>query len=547
MRVGLLYKAEAYSSTMDKLMGRNVAGSTFLTGLLEHGNLTELALFVDDGSSQKAAAELAKNLSGSVNVNVITGHNLVDLTRYGNLFMPGPGIAKTCFQRSFFGHSKWSNTGITHTTSSARAMDNLGELMTGPIQCWDALICTSEAVKSHVFEILSAKKDYLAHRFGITKVPPINLPVIPLGVASNRFSSLSSSKIAARKQLKISQDEVVISFVGRLSWHAKAHPIPMYLAAYEVAKRTGKKITLIECGWHTNEHAEKVFYETQSIFSDKLKFIKINGRKPSSVDEVYAASDIFISLSDNIQETFGITPIEAMATGLPVIVSDWDGYRQSVRDGVDGFRIRTLTPASTSSQDLIYRYEMNIDTYDYYCGYTSMSNIVDVAQLTEKLQLLTSDSDLRRKFGSSGKKRVKQLFDWSVIIKQYCELWEQLDDIRRKSDDELLSRPTIWPERLDPNIGFKGYPTQKLQLDDLLECGNASGKLMDLVLMDYMVTYAQHVVAALKPAKEALSKLGPKFTAKSLATQLAPGNLQLGMRLVASLAKFDVVRLTKEK
>ena len=28
-----------------------------------------------------------------------------------------------------------------------------------------------------------------------------------------------------------------------------------------------------------------------------------------------------------------------MAAGLPVVVSDWDGYRDTVRDGVDGFRI----------------------------------------------------------------------------------------------------------------------------------------------------------------------------------------------------------------
>ena len=46
-----------------------------------------------------------------------------------------------------------------------------------------------------------------------------------------------------------------------------------------------------------------------------------------------------MSLSDNIQETFGLTPLEAMASGIPVIVSDWDGYRSTVRDNKDGFRI----------------------------------------------------------------------------------------------------------------------------------------------------------------------------------------------------------------
>jgi glycosyltransferase involved in cell wall biosynthesis len=53
-------------------------------------------------------------------------------------------------------------------------------------------------------------------------------------------------------------------------------------------------------------------------------------------------------LSDNIQETFGIVPIEAMAAGLPVVVLDWDGYKNTVRDGIDGFRVPTLMSGAGS-------------------------------------------------------------------------------------------------------------------------------------------------------------------------------------------------------
>ena len=42
---------------------------------------------------------------------------------------------------------------------------------------------------------------------------------------------------------------------------------------------------------------------------------------------VRAASDMFISLADSYQETFGLTPIEAMASELPVVASNWNGYR----------------------------------------------------------------------------------------------------------------------------------------------------------------------------------------------------------------------------
>ena len=50
-----------------------------------------------------------------------------------------------------------------------------------------------------------------------------------------------------------------------------------------------------------------------------------------------------MSLSDNFQETFGLTPLEGMASGLPVIVSDWNGYKSTVRNNIDGFKIPTYS------------------------------------------------------------------------------------------------------------------------------------------------------------------------------------------------------------
>ena len=48
-----------------------------------------------------------------------------------------------------------------------------------------------------------------------------------------------------------------------------------------------------------------------------------------------------MSLVDNPQETFGLAVAEAMAAGVPLVVSDWNGYRDLVRDGIDGFRVPT--------------------------------------------------------------------------------------------------------------------------------------------------------------------------------------------------------------
>ena len=70
------------------------------------------------------------------------------------------------------------------------------------------------------------------------------------------------------------------------------------------------------------------------------------GKSVSKKDKhlLYSGADIFVSPGDNIQETFGLAVAEALAYGLPPVVSDWDGYRDLVTDGETGFLVRSVFP-----------------------------------------------------------------------------------------------------------------------------------------------------------------------------------------------------------
>lgn len=170
------------------------------------------------------------------------------------------------------------------------------------------------------------------------------LPVIPLGIHTQDFSFTEAQKAAARQAMGVDEHTLVVLFMGRLSFHAKAHPLAMYQALEAAAQGTGKSVVLVECGWHANEFIEKAYRDAAQLACPSVRVITLDGRKAEDRQTAWAGADVFCSLSDNIQETFGITPIEAMAAGLPVVVSDWDGYKDTVRDGIDGYRIPTLMP-----------------------------------------------------------------------------------------------------------------------------------------------------------------------------------------------------------
>ncbi len=105
------------------------------------------------------------------------------------------------------------------------------------------------------------------------------------------------------------------------------------------------RVHLIHTGQFPNQAAEDGFRGGAARYCPGIAVHFFDGTDPALAEASWAAADVFVSLSDNIQESFGITPVEAMAAGLPCLVSDWDGYRDTVVHGETGFRIPDLVAA----------------------------------------------------------------------------------------------------------------------------------------------------------------------------------------------------------
>tara|TARA_Y100001968_G_scaffold245545_1_gene229662 strand:- start:1351 stop:2937 length:1587 start_codon:yes stop_codon:yes gene_type:complete len=476
-------------------MGRNAAGESFLRAYLQHNNHLKKHIFLDDLRFLNSFNQASKIFNSSCDFEFITNTNISALSKAGSIFYPGPDISSFAKLRSFSGHSKWGVIGITHTTSSAGAMDSIVQLLTAPIYPWDALICTSNAVKSNVEKLLTYQYSFLKDHLGATKISQPNLPVIPLGIHCDDYTFTSDEILISRNSLQIKEDEIVVLYLGRLSFHAKAHPLAMYQALESASKLTPRKIVLIECGWHANDHIKKAFSDAAKLACPSIKVINLDGRSKDNRDLAWASADIFCSLSDNIQETFGITPIEAMARGIPLVVSDWDGYRDSVIDTEQGFLIPTYMPKAGLGSDLAIRHALNIDTYDMYCGYSSSMVAIDVTKTVNAFASLFNSEELRLKMGKSGTNRAKSIYDWSIVIDQYESLSSKLDEIRLNSNTTNLNN--TYPARMDPYDIFSQYPTEIVDLDTIIGMADSKIDIAKKRFFDYknlaMVNYAEYI------------------------------------------------------
>lgn len=470
MTAAIYFHPDGYTTSGPKLMGRNAAGESFLRGFLTYGQGTELWARIEESEHAQIFTQIARDVGRNQHINLIGRNSLAALSNPGTLYYPGPDIAKQAWHRAAYGHGSWSLCGITHTTSSAGVMDAITDWISSPVQPWDAVICTSIAVKDNVQRVLQAQAEYLVKRLGVQRVVLPQLPVIPLGIHTGDFIFSSAQRNAARISLGADDQTMIVLFAGRLSFHGKAHPLAMYQALQIAAEKLpkGHRVLLVECGYHANEYIERAFRDAAEAACPDVQVVTLDGRNAENRQTAWACADVFCSLSDNIQETFGITPVEAMAAGLPVVVSDWDGYKDTVRDGVDGFRIPTLMPQAGLGGDLALRHALGLDTYDRYCGHTCAFVAVDVGATALVFAKLFASAELRRSMGCAGRKRAQEVYDWAKIIPQYETLWAQMAELRAAHAKNLPALRHPWPARMDPFAAFAAYPTTTLSKETRL-------------------------------------------------------------------------------
>lgn len=158
-------------------------------------------------------------------------------------------------------------------------------------------------------------------------IAPEKIKILPRGLDSALFHP-TRRDTRLRMQFGASNGEVVLLYVGRIS---KEKDLDVLAAAYRNLRKrnTPVRLVMVGDGPYLKELKETL---PEAHFTGYLEGLDLA--------KAFASADLFVFPSTT--DTFGNVVLEALASGLPAIVSDQGGPCELVQDGVTGLVTRSL-------------------------------------------------------------------------------------------------------------------------------------------------------------------------------------------------------------
>jgi glycosyltransferase involved in cell wall biosynthesis len=204
------------------------------------------------------------------------------------------------------------------------------------------------------------------------------ISITPFGIDLSKF---------AKNQIDngFSSDTIVVGTVKTLS---STYGIDYLIRAFKIVKENNPQLLLklMIVGDGEDKVELKSLCVTLDIFEDVVFVGEINN---NLVPNYLNRMDVYVALS--ISESFGVAIIEASACEKPVVVSNVGGLPEVVDNNKTGFVVESKNP-------------------------------LDAANAIEKLIL---DKDLRVEMGKSGRKRVRELYNWEDNVSLVVDIYSK--------------------------------------------------------------------------------------------------------------------------
>lgn len=221
---------------------------------------------------------------------------------------------------------------------------------------------------------------------------PARLTIIPCGFDPEEFRPLD--KVLSRVAVGLPPRERIILQLGRMVPRKGVDTVIRGLAG--LVKDHGVPARLVIVGGESEDPDPNLTPEIGRLqeiaraegVEDRVTFV---GRRHRDVlNYYYSAADIFVTMP--WYEPFGITPVEAMAAGTPVVGANVGGIKFTVRDGETGY----LVPAK------------------------------DHQALAERLAYLYHNPKILGRLRHHAIRRANDLFTWHSVANAMAALYEEV-------------------------------------------------------------------------------------------------------------------------
>ena len=265
-----------------------------------------------------------------------------------------------------------------HQGAADTSPDDRIEAERAVVQCVDRLIAQCPAEQTELID------DYGAD--------PDKVVIVPSAVNVERFNPVPLAE--ARRYVGLNEQDLVIAYVGRMLPRKDVRNLVRAVGL--LVQRVDLPIKLLLVGGETAEPDPVTTPEIgvlQTIaaelgITDRLHFT--GQRQPDTLRYYYSAGDVVVTTP--WYEPYGLTPLEGMACGRPVIGSAVGGITFTIADGETGLLVPPRDPEA----------------------------------LAERLRQLLVNPDLRDRMGRAARLRVEQEFTWPTVAERTAALYETL-------------------------------------------------------------------------------------------------------------------------
>lgn len=226
---------------------------------------------------------------------------------------------------------------------------------------------------------------------------------VPNGVDLNMFRPMDKQQ-AKQKVAELVRDNRIKTMptVGYLSRLQAEKGASIYLKLAEL----NPHILFLQAGWNEGKYA----YRTTP---ENLIYVGFHPRE--TLPLIYNAFDVYCFPSVSGEETFGLTVLEAMACGVPPVISDFDGVPSVV--GEAGL----IVPAIRFDQDI-----------------ATIASYASPLDFSEQVNLLLNDDNLRQKYAHKALKRART-FTWEKTAQRILTIFAELNGKKKLSFENRLN------------------------------------------------------------------------------------------------------------